>query len=353
MRWAGQHAIVTLPAHVGAANADQVSADLIAAIGAGAAGLIADLTATTAYDHAGIDAISRAYQQALVRGTPLRLVIVSPTVRRAIAASGLDRLIPVYPSVDAALRAASVAEPPPAARRPAAPGGDGDRPASAGRSSPRRGHSPGAPSSASSAITPTVLRQLVDALGDGIALTDADGTLVLVNRRLEEMFGYQQTELAGRGVEDLVPADLRTTHRGYRAGYARAMTARPMGAAGSRLIGLRKDGGTFPVEISLSPVPTATGPLTLVVVRDVAAARWQHDLGELARAAAAAERSHRSQELLDRVVHRLFNVGLSLQNAVDLPAEAARLRIEEAVSHLDDAIREIRDHVFAARSEHR
>ena len=128
----------------------------------------------------------------------------------------------------------------------------------------------GAPRTA--AITEAVLRNLLDALADGIVLADDDGVLALVNRQLEHMFGYERGELAGQPVESLLPADLHLAHRSHRAAYARAPQARPMGA-GTRLVGLRKDGATFPVEVSLSPVPTATGHLTLAVVRDLTQTR--------------------------------------------------------------------------------
>ena len=62
-----------------------------------------------------------------------------------------------------------------------------------------------------------------------------------------------------------------------------------------------------------------------------------------------AEQAHRSLELFDTVITSVFDVGLSLQVAMDLPADAAREHIAAAVVSLDETIREIRDTAFAAR----
>jgi PAS domain S-box-containing protein len=194
-------------------------------------------------------------------------------------------------------------------------------------------------------ITPAVLWRLVDALADGIALTDDLGGLALVNSRLAEMFGYERRELPGKPVESLLPADLRAAHARFRAGYLWAPRARPMGA-GARLVGLRKDGATFPVEISLSPVRTATRHFTLAVVRDVTEIRQRQDLAHLARAALAAVHQTRVRTLLDRVVSSLFDAGLSLQDAAGLPREGARERIASVIATLDATIQDIRSHVF-------
>jgi anti-anti-sigma factor len=344
VRWIGSRAAVTLPEHIDLSNADQIREELLSVINRGATELIVDLTRTVSCDHAGADAVARAYQRGVVSGTQLRLVVGAPIVRRVLSISGLDRLISIYPSLEAAI-AAEI----PAAVVPPVPRPDQTETAA---QAPLRGavrarrQRPAGPRK--TGINPAVLWRLIDALNDGVALADDDGMLALVNRRVEEMFGYEHGELIGQPVESLIPADLRAAHRGHRAGYAQAPTARPMGA-GARLVGLRKDGVTFPVEISLSPVPTATSHLTLAVIRDVTETRRRDDLADFARAAAAAEQRHRGRELLDRVVNSLSLVGISLQAAIEQPTDVAQQRITEALRRLDDTINEIRDHVFADR----
>ena len=191
------------------------------------------------------------------------------------------------------------------------------------------------------------LRRLIDALADGIVLADEDGRIALANRRAAEMFGYFHGELAGQLVESLLPVGLRDMHRLDRATYALKPAARPM-ADRARLVGLRKDGTTIPVTITLSPVPTASGHFVLAVIRDATQERWQDDLTDLVRAA-LAEQAHHAEELLDRVVGNLFHVALSIDTAAGQPADLARERISEALQRLDDTIHEIRDHVFRFR----
>ena len=160
-----------------------------------------------------------------------------------------------------------------------------------------------ADSTAPTGITPAVLWQLIDALGDGLALTGEDGTIALVNRRCAELFGYQREELIGLPVDSLVPSDVRTAHQGYRVRYTRAPDLVRWGS-GFGLAGLRKDGATFPVEISLSPVPTTTEKFVLAVIRDATETQWRDDLANLARGA-VADQWRSTKDLLDRVTQRV------------------------------------------------
>jgi anti-sigma B factor antagonist len=105
VRWMGRQAVVALPQHIDVSNASQIREELLWVINRGAVTLIADMTGTLSCDHSGADAVMRAYQRALASGTQLRLVVTAPIVRRVLGISGLDRLIPVYPSLEAATAA--------------------------------------------------------------------------------------------------------------------------------------------------------------------------------------------------------------------------------------------------------
>ena len=112
VQWVGTQALVTLPARVDVSNAGQIGEELLSVISRGAAVLVVEMTATAACDHAGADAVARAYQQAAVHGTQLRLVVTAPAVRRVLGFSGLEGLVPVYPSRAAAGVSAADAEAP-------------------------------------------------------------------------------------------------------------------------------------------------------------------------------------------------------------------------------------------------
>ncbi len=127
-------------------------------------------------------------------------------------------------------------------------------------------------------------RDVLEAAPDALVVVDEAGSIVRVNAAAEQLFGYGAGELAGKPVETLVPEAYRASHVHKRLSYNHEMRRRPMGA-GPELYGLRRDGGEFPVEISLSPLATTRGTLVIAAIRDISA-----------RKQAEAERNHLIRE---------------------------------------------------------
>ena len=100
--WSDRTAVVTLPVEIDAINADAVREALLSVLNAGAAGLVVDMTATTFCDSAGITALVRAARRADANGATMRLAITALPVLRVFNLVGIDRLIDIYPSADAA-----------------------------------------------------------------------------------------------------------------------------------------------------------------------------------------------------------------------------------------------------------
>lgn len=117
-----------------------------------------------------------------------------------------------------------------------------------------------------------ILGVLLEALAEGLIAVDREGTIVLANHRAEEMFGYTPGGLSGRPVSDLLPERYVETHAGHVACYFANPRIRPMGHD-LDLLGRRKDGTEFPVDVSLSFVNTSVGPLTLSLVTDASRIR--------------------------------------------------------------------------------
>lgn len=113
-----------------------------------------------------------------------------------------------------------------------------------------------------------LFRGLLESAPDAIVIVDERGRIEILNGQAERLFGYERSELIGRPVETLVPADRREAHAGHRRRYTADARTRPMGI-GMDLLGERKDGVRFPVEISLSPLHTEKGLLITSVIRDI------------------------------------------------------------------------------------
>jgi PAS domain S-box-containing protein len=111
------------------------------------------------------------------------------------------------------------------------------------------------------------IRSLFEYAPDAIVAVDRTGRIVQANLQAEAMFGYNRDELEGRSVEVLLPQRLREAHSAHRAAFSREPRRRPMGA-GLRLVGVRKEGTEFPVDITLTPVEDRADGVVMAVARD-------------------------------------------------------------------------------------
>lgn len=113
-----------------------------------------------------------------------------------------------------------------------------------------------------------IFRLAFEACPSGMIMIDAAGGIMLMNAEAERLFGYRQGELIGQPVETLMPPRFHGEHRRLRQLFAYNPVSRPLG--GSRdLVGLRKDGIEFPVEIGLNPIETPDGIVVLTVIIDI------------------------------------------------------------------------------------
>ena len=201
------------------------------------------------------------------------------------------------------------------------------------------------------------LRLLLETAEQGIVLVDAKGFILTANRALETMFGWGPGELVGQQVERLLPTSLRDRHVRDRTRYLNAPRPRSMGAD-IDLVGERKDGTRFPIEVSLNHVPTPDGGQAIAFVADitdrrrVAAAlhertveleRRTAQLSQLASDLTLAEQ--RAREQLAKTLHDGLQQTLVLV-ALNLDQQVKRQRqggapvepLLQAKSHLDEAI---------------
>ncbi len=113
-----------------------------------------------------------------------------------------------------------------------------------------------------------LLEAILQSSAHGILLIERSGRIRTANPQAHELFGYKERDLVGRQVEELLPLHLAEEHKKHRAAYFASPRPRPMGQ-GMDLLGRRRDGSQFPVEISLSSVRGSDETLAIAFVSDV------------------------------------------------------------------------------------
>ena len=196
-------------------------------------------------------------------------------------------------------------------------------------------------------ISDAVAAALLEGAPDGVIICNAEGTIVLANRRAEELFATDREHLIGKAVEQLVPEPQRAIHAGHRRGFMRDPHTRAMGET-DQLWAKRADGTTFPVEVALSPVTRDGEIYVIATVRDVTIRLTaQAELADArTKTLLAEDRERIARDLHDTVIQRLFADGLTLQAILPRVPDEVRARLQQVIDDHDDAIREIRTSIF-------
>ncbi|MFH1861940.1 MAG: PAS domain S-box protein [bacterium] len=120
-------------------------------------------------------------------------------------------------------------------------------------------------------------RTIASSALDAIVMMDNDGKTIFWNKAAEQIFGYSEAEVLGKNLHQLVaPEDLLAVHLKAFADFQKS----GRGAAIGKLIelsALRKDGTTFPVEITVSAVKIRNQWNAIAIVRDITARKLAED----------------------------------------------------------------------------
>ena len=169
------------------------------------------------------------------------------------------------------------------------------------------------------------MRLVVESAPNGMIMIDKNGLITLVNRHVEQLFGYRREELLGKPVEFLIPHRFRGSHPQQREEFFKDARARMMGN-GQELFALKRDASEIPVEIGLNPIHTRRGMQVLASVVDVTERRRAE--GEIRALNVTLERrvAERTEEI------QALNAGLEQRVAdrtKEIEAENAQRKLIE------------------------
>ena len=170
------------------------------------------------------------------------------------------------------------------------------------------------------------LRSILETAPDAIIVIDERGIVESYSTAAERLFGFLAAEVVGRNVSMLMPAPYRERHDGYLENYRRTGERRIIGI-GRVVVGQRKDGTTFPMELSVGEVVANGRRLFTGFIRDLT----ERQLNE-----------NRMQELQAELLHmsRLSDVGQmasAIAHEINQPLTAVLNYVQAARRILEDA----------------
>ena len=112
------------------------------------------------------------------------------------------------------------------------------------------------------------MRSVVNHVADGIITIDDRGSVTTFNPAAERIFGYADQEVIGQNIKMVMPEPYHSQHDGYLANYLRTGQAKIIGI-GREVVGRRKDGSSFPLDLAVSMFRLGQDPYFTGIVRDI------------------------------------------------------------------------------------
>ena len=194
------------------------------------------------------------------------------------------------------------------------------------------------------------LRVLVSTAVDGVMIIDANGTVQEYNPACEQLFGYRADEVVGQNVKMLMPPPYREEHDEYLHRYRATGNKRIIGI-GREVEGRRKDGTTFPMELSVGEARPGGQQVFVGIIRDITARKTAEQSLRIAKEQAESA-SHAKSQFLANMSHEIrtpMNAVLGytqlIENDSDMPDKFHRplKAIHSAGNHLISLIDDILD----------
>jgi len=210
------------------------------------------------------------------------------------------------------------------------------------------------------------LQSILDSVPDAMIVIDHRGTMQSFSAAAEVQFGWTAEEVLGRNVKMLMPSPYRDGHDSYLSRYMTTGERRIIGI-GRVVVGERRDGSTFPMELSVGEMRSGDRRFFTGFVRDLterqdAERRFQHVQSELAhvsRLSAMGEMASALAHELNQPLSATANyiqgsLRLLKQDPVDKPMIADALAVAgEQMFRAGDIIRRLRDFVSKGETERR
>jgi two-component system sensor kinase FixL len=208
-----------------------------------------------------------------------------------------------------------------------------------------------------------LLSSILETVPDAMVVIDSRGIVQSFSSAAEQLFGWRADEAVGKNVRLLMPSPYADAHDSYLARYQATGERRIIGI-GRVVVGLRKDGSTFPMELSVGEVQRSGGSLFTGFVRDLTErqateGRLQELQAELLHVSRLRSMGEMAAALAHELNQPLTATAMYLRGAqllLDRPDAPELARIREAIrlavqqtQRSGDIIRRLRE--FVARGE--